>query len=99
MIHEVSDIVASIAAAIEEQSTVTKDIARNIGEASTGVRDANTRVSETFASHAEHRQGDRRCRPGGREMAEGSDHVRTSAGGLSKLAEALQKTVSRFQVR
>ena len=47
VIHEVSDIVAAIAAAIEEQSTVTKDIARNIGEATTGVRDANTRVSES----------------------------------------------------
>ena len=32
VIQEVSDIVSSIAAAIEEQATVTKDIARNIAE-------------------------------------------------------------------
>src|ERR1017187_5300530 len=32
VIREVSDIVSAIAAAIEEQATVTKDIARNIGE-------------------------------------------------------------------
>ena len=38
VIRDVSDIVASIAAAIEQQSTTTKDIARNIGEASRGGR-------------------------------------------------------------
>src|SRR5450755_3889605 len=37
IIHEVSDLVSSIAAAIEEQTTVTKDIARNIAHASNGV--------------------------------------------------------------
>ena len=65
VIHEVSDIVASIAAAIEEQATVTKDIARNIGEATAGVRDANSRVAESSQVTAEHRQGDRRSGPGG----------------------------------
>jgi methyl-accepting chemotaxis protein len=34
-----------------------------------------------------------------REMADGSEHVRASASDLSKLADALQATVSRFQVR
>ncbi len=34
-----------------------------------------------------------------REMAEGSEQVRASANDLSKLAEALQSTVSKFQVR
>ena len=38
VIREVNDIVATIASAIEEQATVTKDIARHIGEASIGVR-------------------------------------------------------------
>src|ERR1035438_8996897 len=53
VIHEVSDIVTSIAAAIEEQSTATKDIARNIAEASAGVQNANKRVSETSQATAE----------------------------------------------
>jgi methyl-accepting chemotaxis protein len=42
----VSDIVSAIAAAIEEQSTVTRDISRSVGEASTSVRNANQQVSE-----------------------------------------------------
>jgi methyl-accepting chemotaxis protein len=32
-------------------------------------------------------------------MAEGSEQVRSSATDLSKLAEALQTTVSKFQLR
>jgi methyl-accepting chemotaxis protein len=99
VIHEVSDIVAAIAAAIEEQATVTKDIARNIGEATAGVRDANLRVSES--SHVTHSiaQEIAGVDQATRTMADGSEQVRASATDLSKLAEALQATVSRFQLR
>ena len=97
VIHDVSEIVSSIAAAIEEQATVTKDIARNIGEASVGVKDANQRVAE--ASQAirdvareivvvDHAAGD---------IATGSEHVKSSAVELSRVATQLQTTLSRFQ--
>jgi methyl-accepting chemotaxis protein len=99
VIHEVSDIVAAIAAAIEEQSTVTKDIARNIGEATNGVRDANTRVSESSQVTQSIAQEIAAVDHATREMADGSNQVRASATDLSKLAEALQTTVSKFQVR
>jgi methyl-accepting chemotaxis protein len=98
VIHEVSDIVASIAAAIEEQSTVTKDIARNIGHASTGVRDANQRVSEASLATmgiareiagVDHAAG---------QMADGSEQVKASANVLLREAEQLQASVSRFRV-
>jgi methyl-accepting chemotaxis protein len=46
-IGQVGEIVASIAAAIEEQFVVTKDVASNVANASTGVRDSNERVSRT----------------------------------------------------
>ena len=81
VIHDVSDIVASIAAAIEEQATVTKDIARNIAEASTGVRDANKRVSETSQATTGDRQGNRGRGPGGGQMAEGSEQVKRQRHG------------------
>ena len=45
VIRDVNEIVMSIAAAIQEQATVTQDIAGNIAQASSGVRDANTRVA------------------------------------------------------
>ena len=47
VIFEVSDIVGSIAAAIEEQTVSTKDIARNIAEASFGVNDVNERIAQS----------------------------------------------------
>jgi chromosome segregation ATPase len=98
IIHEVSDIVSSIAAAIEEQSTVTKDIARNIAEASTGVRDANKRVSEASQATAEIAREIIVVDRAAGQMADGSEHVRSSATELSKVAEQLQTIVARFRV-
>jgi methyl-accepting chemotaxis protein len=99
VIREVSDIVGAIAAAIEEQATVTKDIARNIGEATTGVRDANARVSESSQVTRSIAQEISGVDQATRSMADGSDEVRSSAADLSRLAEVLQATVSRFQLR
>jgi len=98
VIHEVTEIVTSIAAAIEEQATATKDIARNILEASTGVRDANLRVSESSQATQEiAREIVAVDRAAGR-MAEGSGQVRNSASELSQVAEHLLHAMSRFQV-
>jgi methyl-accepting chemotaxis protein len=98
VIHEVTDIVASIAAAIEEQSTVTKDIARNIAEASTGVRDANQRVSETSQATAEIAKEIAGVDHAAGQMADGSEQVKASVTELSRVAEQLQTTVGRFKV-
>jgi methyl-accepting chemotaxis protein len=98
VIHDVSDIVASIAAAIEEQATVTKDIARNIGEATTGVRDANLRVAESSQATQDIAKEIAGVDIAARQMAEGSEQVRSSATDLSRLAQQLQTTVDRFQV-
>jgi methyl-accepting chemotaxis protein len=98
IIHEVSDIVTTIATAIEEQSAVTKDISRNITEAATGVRDANTRVSETSVASQEIAREIAGVDHAAGEMANGSDQVRTSAGDLSKVAERLQTAITRFHV-
>jgi methyl-accepting chemotaxis protein len=96
IIHEVSEIVASIAAAIEQQATATKDIARNISEATLGVTDANTRVAETSQVSRQIAKDIVSVDQASGEMATNSDHVRTSAGELSTLAEALRVTVAHF---
>jgi len=98
VIGEVSHIVASIAAAIEEQAAVTKDIARNIGDATTGVRDANLRVAETsqVTQNIANEIGGVDQAAG--EMADGSKQAQARATDLSNLAEQLQVTVARFKV-
>ena len=98
VIHEVSDIVVSIAAAIEEQATVTKDISRNIAEASTGVKDANQRVSEASQATIDIAREIVVVDRAAGQMASGTEHVRSSATDLSRVAEQLQELVTRFQV-
>jgi methyl-accepting chemotaxis protein len=98
VIHEVSDIVSSIAAAIEEQAAATKDIARNIGEASNGVEDANTRVAQSSSASQEIAREIVGVDQAAGEMAEGSENVRASATDLSKVAEQLSSAVGRFKV-
>ena len=78
MIKEVGDIVATIAAAIEEQSTVTKDIAGNIAQASIGVKDANERVAQTA----------RVSQTIAKEIAE----VNIAAGGISASSSQVQSS-------
>jgi methyl-accepting chemotaxis protein len=94
----VTDIVSSIAAAIEEQSTVTKDIARNIAEASAGVGDANARVSETSKAAMDIARGIVQIDEGSRHIADGSESVRNRATAISEVSEQLQAMISRFHV-
>jgi methyl-accepting chemotaxis protein len=98
VIHEVSDIVGTIAAAIEEQATVTRDIAQNIADASTGVGDANQRVSETSQATREIAHEITVVDRVAVEMTKGSEQVLASAAGLSQSAENLKMLVARFRV-
>jgi methyl-accepting chemotaxis protein len=98
VIHEVSDLVSSIAAAIEEQSVVTKDIANNIANASNGVGDANARVSQSSQVSLEIASDIAVVDQAAGQIAGGSEEVQATVVELSKLAETLRETVSRFQV-
>jgi methyl-accepting chemotaxis protein len=98
VIREVGGIVSSIAAAIEEQATVTKDVAGNIAQASGGVRDANERVTQTAEvskSIARDIAGVNQAVSG---IRQGGEHVQASAAELSKLAEQLGAQVAQFRV-
>jgi methyl-accepting chemotaxis protein len=98
VIKDVGGIVSSIAAAIEEQATVTRDVAGNIAQASMGVREANERVSQTAQvsrSIAEDIAGVNRAVEG---IQEGGEQVQASAAELSKLAEELGAQVAKFRV-
>jgi methyl-accepting chemotaxis protein len=96
VIHDVSEIVCSIAAAIEEQTTVTRDIARNIGQATIGVGDANKRVSEASQATGEIAREIVTVDLAARQLTGGTDQVRTSVTELSSVAEMLKTTVARF---
>jgi methyl-accepting chemotaxis protein len=98
VIKDVGTIVTSIAAAIEEQATVTRDVAGNIAQASSGVRDANERVSHTAQVSKSIAQDIAGVNAAVADIRQGGEHVQSSAVDLSKLAEQLGAQVAQFKV-
>lgn len=98
VIREVGEIIASIAAAIEEQATVTKDVAGNIAQASNGVRDANESVSQTAEVSKSIAQDIAGLNAAVVDIRQGGEDVQTSAADLYKLAEELGAQVAQFKV-
>ncbi len=98
IILDVSDLVGSIAAAIEEQSVATKDIARNIAEASAGVNEANERVAQSSAVSKTIAMDIGNVHTAASGMTVGSGHVRNSADEVSRISKQLAATVERFHI-
>ena len=98
VIREVTDLVSTIATAIEEQSAVTRDIAGNLGQASLGVQDANERVAQSSTVTMSIARDISGVDQSTTELAAGVDQVRASALDLSRLAEQLNRTAQGFQV-
>jgi methyl-accepting chemotaxis protein len=98
VIHEISDIVTTIATAIEEQSVVTKDIAANIAQATVGVDDANHRVSQTSVVAQSVARDISVVSTAGININTGSQQVLSSAQELSQLAEQLRTMILNFKV-
>lgn len=98
VISDVGQLVTSIATAIEEQATVTKDVANNIAQASAGVQEANERVSQTASVSKTMAQDIASVAATSREISAGGEQVQASAVELSKLAEQLSNLVGQFKV-
>jgi methyl-accepting chemotaxis protein len=98
VIAQVSEIVNTIATAIEEQATVTKDIAQNVGQAAAGVKDANHRVAQISTVSQSVAKDIAAVNQAAGDIAAGSEQVLTSSTELSRLSEELQQIVGRFQL-
>ena len=98
VINEVNEIVSTIAAAVEEQSTTTKDIADNVMQASHDIQDVTSNVtrSSTVAGDIARDISDVNQAAG--EMSDSSSQVNMSAEELSKLAGELKDMVGEFRV-
>ncbi|MEW6077621.1 MAG: methyl-accepting chemotaxis protein [Thermodesulfobacteriota bacterium] len=53
IIHEVNEMVATIATAVEQQTTTTKEIASNVAKASTGISEVNENIAQSSMVAAE----------------------------------------------
>jgi methyl-accepting chemotaxis protein len=97
-IRDVSEIVSSIATAIEQQAAATKDIAGNIAQATGGVQNASEQAAQTSQISSQIAADIGAVDHAASEAASGSAQVRTGAEDLSKLAEGLRHTVEQFQL-
>jgi methyl-accepting chemotaxis protein len=97
IVKEVGDIVAAIATAIEEQATVTRDIAGNISQATLGVKDANQRVTQNAIVTKSVTQEIAAVNSATGEIDAAAGRVNTSAKELSRMASNLKETVGNFR--
>ena len=98
VINDINEIVANIAAAVDEQSEDTKVIAENAAQVATGIREVTGNVNQS-SNVAGKIAGDiSEVTRAADEMAQSSSEVNMSAEGLSKLAGQLKQMVGRFKL-
>ncbi|MDK9706076.1 MAG: methyl-accepting chemotaxis protein [Desulforhopalus sp.] len=98
VISGVNDIVATIAAAVEEQSAATKEIANNISQASQGIQEVNENVSQSSAVAGQISQDIAQVNLAATGISGGSKQVQTSSEDLQRMAKELNAIVGSFKV-
>ena len=91
IIGSISEIVGEIANAIQQQSSVTQNVASNITQASTGVNDDNRRIAETATTSGSMAKELGVMNSAVTEIRSGGEQVQKSAGELAQLSEELKK--------
>ena len=99
IIHEVNEIVATIATAVEEQAVTTGEIAENLSQASMMIREVNVNVSEVSTVAGDITADIRDVSHSSEEMNIVSSQLSTYAQDLLKLSERLSEVVGRFRTK
>jgi methyl-accepting chemotaxis protein len=97
IIGQVGDLVAGIATAIEEQATVTKDVASNIARTSDGMKTAEEHINQTATVSGSIAQEIAALSSAASEIREGGRMVETSATELQGLSTHLDSLVAAFK--
>jgi methyl-accepting chemotaxis protein len=98
VVSEVDDIVSKIAAAVEEQSTTTREIAGNVAQASQGIGDVNMNVGQSHTVASDIAKEIAEVTHAAGNMSNSSSQVNLNAEQLAKLATQLDGTVGKFKV-
>ena len=99
IIHQVTGIVGSIAAAIEEQALATQHIAHNMSEASAAMSDSNEKVGQSSQVSKEIARDISSLDRAASGIAGDSAHVRSGADEVSRISDRLKVTVNRFRLQ
>ncbi len=98
VIKQVNELSRMIAAAVEEQSITTKDIARNVAESSAAAQTVTKGVAESATASQEIGRSMADVDLAARQTADGAAHAKASGQELSRLAEQLQSVVGQFKI-
>ncbi len=98
VIGKVDETVGIIAAAVEEQSVTTQDIAGNISQASSGVQEVNGNVAQSTEVTVAISRDIAEVSQASNEMTTSSSQVNLSAEELAGMAETINGMVGKFKV-
>ncbi len=98
VINSVNEIVATISAAVGEQSSATEEIATNISQASQGLSEVNENINQISAVAGTITEDIVNVNMASREISDSSGQVKSSAEDLSELAQRLHEIVNNFKV-
>jgi methyl-accepting chemotaxis protein len=98
VISGVNDIVATIAAAVEEQTAATREIANNIAQASQGIQEVNENVSQSSTVAGDITQDITKVNLAATGISESSKDVQTNSEDLRRMADGLNTIVGSFKI-
>ena len=98
VIGTINDIVATIASAVEEQSTATMEIAKNIAEVSNGIQEVNENINQSSTVSSQIAMDIGSVNVSSNEMANSSGQVKISAEDLRRIAQKISTVVGSFKV-
>lgn len=98
VIRDVGGLVNNIAAATEEQSVVTRDVAGNIAHASGEVNDANDQLAQTATVSRSIAEDAARFSVTVADVHQGNQQVQDSAAELSALGNQLSVIIKKFKL-
>lgn len=98
VISGVNDIVTTIAAAVEEQTAATREIANNIAQASQGIQEVNENVSQSSAVAGTITEDIAKVNSAATSISESSRLVQKNSGDLQQMAAELNTIVGSFKV-
>jgi methyl-accepting chemotaxis protein len=98
VIQQVNEISRTIAAAVEEQSVTTKEIAQNVAQTSQAAETVSVGVTQSATASKEITQNITGVDQAAKQTAQGASQTQTAGAELSKLAEELQSLVGQFKV-
>jgi len=98
-VNEINEIVATIAAAIEEQSATTREIADSIVGVSENLNEVNDNIGQTSTVASDIANEITEVTTATQELTDNSSQVNTQSSDLGALAGQLEKIVKQFKIQ